>query len=64
MAEEKAKNILELPAEILGKIIKFVPTPSRVNLSASCKQLNEAVCQVERFKYKLRITDENVSKKG
>lgn len=52
MANQRIENIVELPTEMLHRILSFVP--NRFNVSLVCRRMYEVVCAVERNKFVLK----------
>jgi len=52
---EKVENILQLPDEILRKILSYVP--NRRKAALVCSKMYETVCAVEMNKCRLRVID-------
>lgn len=49
--------ILQLPNELLMKIIEFVP--ERFDISMVCVKFHEIVCTLDRKSHKIALKDEN-----
>jgi F-box-like len=49
-------SILELPIEILEKILKY--TSNRHNVQLTCRYFYEVVCMIEKNFYYLDVNDE------
>lgn len=52
------KGLTDMPLKIIRKIVNYVP--NRWNLSCTCKNIYEIVCDVEKFKYLLKIDSKEI----
>jgi len=52
---EKVENILQLPDEILRKILSYVPKKWEVVLV--CSKMYETVCAVEMNKFRMKVIE-------
>jgi hypothetical protein len=50
-----------LPPEILLEIMDFVPKKQHINVALTSKKFYELICEVEKFKFPLKITPEKVN---
>lgn len=57
-------SINDLPLEPLLKIFKGFTKKELKNCALTCKSFYNAICEIEKYKYPLKITSEVVSKKN
>lgn len=62
-AKEPPKTINSLPAEVLLKIIEFAQEKSNKNIALVSARFHGLICDVEKFKYPLKLTADSVSVK-
>lgn len=60
--EQQQVNILQFPDLILKKVFKNVP--NRWSASRTCKKFYRIVCDIEKFKYQIKVKyiDERLKK--
>jgi hypothetical protein len=54
-------TIDSLPPEVLVEIVKFVPKKQHKDVALTSKKFYEAICEIEKFKFPLKITHEKVN---
>lgn len=62
LAGECDKNFTVLPVELKLEVIEKIPLNFRWDLAATSQELYELICDVDKFKHKLVLSPERVSK--
>lgn len=57
----KTLNLLELPENVILHILRYLDNDSRDKCLKTCKLLYELVCEVERDRFRVNISDYHVS---
>jgi F-box-like len=52
---DNARSLETLPSEVLLHIFSFIP--NRTNLSYVCLDFYDLVCEIEKNKFRLKLTD-------